>query len=156
VGQVIAAIRFVRDMPEGIDPNARLVAYAIASYVDHRGTEARPSTRQIAAATGLARNTVLAAIGRLEAAGVLAATRSGRQGDRTSTRYRFPVRDVELSTTGSARLSQLSYPQLAQSASATGSVRSRHLDNQLEENARADGSLWISGTGWCAPRAQGA
>jgi DNA-binding transcriptional MocR family regulator len=151
---VIAAIRFVRDMPDSIDPNARLVAYAIASYVDHRGTEARPSTRQLAAATGLARNTVLAAIGRLEAAGVIAATRTGRQGDRTTTRYRFPVRDVELSTTGSARLSQSRYPQLAQSGRATGSVRSRHLDNQLEENTHANRDLWISGSGWIAARAQ--
>lgn len=147
---MIAAARFVREhLPPDLDTSARLVAMALALFAERDGS-ARPSSRQIATATGLHPETIARAIRRLEAAGVVAVTRR----DRRVSLYRFPVQDVELSTTARPRTAQASYPHLRGSAENLRGSRAAHLESSLEKDARANGDLWISGSGWVrAPRA---
>lgn len=151
---MIAASRYVRDLPADLDPNSRLVAFAIASFADRSGT-ARPSLSQIEAATGLSRHTVIDRIRRLEAAGVVAVTRL----DRRQSRYRFPVQAAaELSTTGApgapvrVRKSPESYPQLVQTGTETGAAALHPLEVPTWKNAHATRGVWIPGSGWCPAR----
>jgi DNA-binding transcriptional ArsR family regulator len=150
---MIAAGKFVRDhLPPDLDKTARLVALAIALYTDSTGS-GPVSNRQLQATTGLHAETIAQAIRRLEEAGVVAVQRR----DRRVSHFRFPVTaNVELSTAARVRTAQLSYPHLRGNGVQTARLRTAQLKRPTEENARADGSLWISGTGWCAPRAQGA
>ena len=145
---MIAAARYVRTLPVKLDTSARLVLLGIALFADRDGT-ARPSSRQLTEATGLHPETIAQAIRRLEAAGVLAVTRR----DRRVSVYRFPVRDVEFSTTARPRTAQASFPQLRGSAEKLRGSRTAHLESSLENSVRADGAVWITGAGWCAPRA---
>lgn len=145
---MIAAGKYVRDqLPAHLDKSARLVALAIALYTDSSGA-GKVSNRQLQQTTGLHAETIAQAIRRLEAAGVLAVNRT----DRRVSRYRFPVTGhVELSTTARVRTAQASYPHLRGNGAQTARVRSAQLKRPTEENARADGALWIQGSGWCNP-----
>jgi DNA-binding transcriptional ArsR family regulator len=147
---VIAAARFVREhLPADLDQRARLVAMGIALFADRDGS-ARPSSRQLATATGLHPETIARAIRRLEEAGIVAVTRR----DRRVSVYRFPVQDVELSTTARPKAAQASYPHLRGSDEKLRGPWAAHLESSLEKDARANGDLWISGSGWVrAPRA---
>lgn len=144
---MIDAGRFVRDLPDKLDPRARLVAYAIAAFSERDGS-ACPSSRQLVKATGMSAETIARAIRRLEEAGVIAVT---RRADRLS-QYRFPVAAVaELSTTARASAARSSYPQPRGSVDETARPMAAQLRRHVEKNTRADGALWIQGAGWCAP-----
>jgi DNA-binding transcriptional MocR family regulator len=153
---MISAGRFVRDhTPDELDTTARLVAFALAAFSDAAG-HARPSSRQLAASTGLHPETIARAIRRLEAVGMIAVQRR----DRAVSRYRFPVQAPigELSTSARPRAAQNSYPHLRGSAGESARPRAAHLKNHVEENARVhtdDRGTFIPGTGWLTqPTAQ--
>jgi DNA-binding transcriptional MocR family regulator len=145
---MLAAARFVREhLPAKLDTSARLVAFALATFADRDG-HARPSSRQLATATGLHPETIANAIRRLEAAGVVAVTRR----DRRVSLYRFPVQDPELSTTARPRTAQASYPHLRGSTEKLRGSGPAHLESSLEKDARVNEPLWISGSGFIPAR----
>jgi DNA-binding transcriptional ArsR family regulator len=148
VVEMIAAARFVREhLPADLDVRARLVVFAIATFADRDGT-ARPSSRQLATATGLHPETIARAIRRLEDAGVVAVTRR----DRRVSVYRFPVQDPELSTTARPKAAQASYPHLRGSHEKLRGPIAAHLESSLEKEHARDERLWISGSGWIPAR----
>lgn len=152
---MIAAGRFVRDAlaASKLDTSARLVAFAIASYADASG-HATPSSRQLAACTGLHPETIAKAIRRLEAAGIVSVQRR----DRRTSRYRFPVghlataTDAQLSTSARPRTAQMRYPHLRGSGTETARPRTAHLERyaSLETHEASDtaGDLFLPGSGW--------
>lgn len=140
-------VRYVRDhLPDDVDATAAHVALAIAAYTDRRG-EAEVGIRTLSTSTRLNPATIVRAVKRLEEWGVIAVD---RRDDRRS-RYRFPTQET-LSTTvlpertvlanASAETARFAHtPRLT-------SARALDFSGENKTHTRADGSIWLPGTGW--------
>lgn len=73
-----------------LPPTQKWLATRLASYADYRtGRNARPGLTRLSADTGFARNTVIAALARLEERGLIRCTKRGTPRDRRASVYQL-------------------------------------------------------------------